>query len=388
MQHEREILPLTGLRFVAALYVFLFHFHIRWPLAGHDFVASVLSQGAVGMTIFFMLSGYILAYRYDLAEVPLRDYALNRFARIYPVYVVAGLLTLPWIGVSLGGVGARDAFFGFAQLCALVVANVLLLQAWFPQMLGYWNISASWSISTEAFFYLLFPLLLKHIRPLPIVRLSGLIAIAYVLSVLPGFVSVAFWQSGRPANYIYYSMPIFRLAEFVLGICAYFVVGHAYRLLGARLNKMAYAVIAISIVYLGLVGPRLPYWVTHNWLIVPAVFLTLLVLSRPDSIASRVMASTPMVWGGKVSYCFYSFQALIVLWLISHHDALVRALPLLADNRLVLIVAGLILIAMSALGYYFIEEPSRAAIRRCTRGSGPLGGPQPRASTLKVEEQV
>ena len=387
MQHEREILPLTGLRFVAALYVFLFHLHIRWPLAGQDFVASVLSQGAVGMTIFFMLSGYILAYRYDLAEVPLRDYALNRFARIYPVYVVAGLLTLPWIGVSLGGVSARDAFLGFAQLCALVVANALLLQAWFPQMLGYWNIGASWSISTEAFFYLLFPLLLKHIRPLPIVQLSGLIAIAYVLCVLPGFVSVAFRQPG-PAIWYYYSMPIFRLAEFVLGICAYFVVGHAYRLLGARLNKMAYAMIAISIVYLGLFGPRLPYYVTHNWLIVPAVFLTLLVLSRPDSIASRVMASTPMVWGGKVSYCFYSFQAPIVLWLVSHHDALVQALPLLADNRLVLIVAGVILIAISAVGYYFIEEPSRAAIRRRTRGSGLTGGPQPRASALKVEEQV
>src|SRR2546425_2441543 len=387
MQHEREILPLTGLRFVAALYVFLFHLHIRWPLAGQDFVASVLSQGAVGMTIFFMLSGYILAYRYDLAEVPLRDYALNRFARIYPVYVVAGLLTLPWIGVSLGGVSARDAFLGFAQLCALVVANALLLQAWFPQMLGYWNIGASWSISTEAFFYLLFPLLLKHIRPLPIVQLSGLIAIAYVLCVLPGFVSVAFRQPG-PAIWYYYSMPIFRLAEFVLGICAYFVVGHAYRLLGARLNKMAYAMIAISIVYLGLFGPRLPYYVTHNWLIVPAVFLTLLVLSRPDSIASRVMASTPMVWGGKVSYCFYSFQVPIVLWLVSHHDALVQALPLLADNRLVLIVAALILTAMSALGYYFIEEPSRAAIRRRTRGSGLRGGAQPRASTLKVEEQV
>jgi peptidoglycan/LPS O-acetylase OafA/YrhL len=100
------------------------------------------------------------------------------------------------------------------------------------------------------------------------------------------------------------------------------------------------------------------------------------------------MASTPMVWGGKVSYCFYSFQVPIVLWLVSRHDALVQALPLLADDRLVLIVAGLVLIAMSALGYYFIEEPSRAAIRRGTRGSGLPAGPQPRASTLKVEEQV
>jgi peptidoglycan/LPS O-acetylase OafA/YrhL len=368
VQHEQEILPLTGLRFVAALYVFLFHIHIRWPLAEPGFVASFISQGAIGMTIFFMLSGYILAYRYDVANVPLRDYAVNRFARIYPVYAVAALLTLPWIGVSFERANAHDALFGIAQLCAVAVANVLLLQAWFPEMFGYWNIPASWSISTEAFFYLLFPFLLKHIRPLRVVQLSALIAITYALSVLPGFVYVAM---GRPSPAIYYSVPIFRLAEFVLGICAYCVVGHANRLLGARLNKIAYAVIAISIVYLGLAGPLLPLYVTHNWLIVPAVFLTLLVLSRPDSIASRVMASKPIVWGGQLSYCFYSFQAIIILSLLSHHDALVQALPSLADNRLLLIVAGLILMAISALGYYFIEEPSRVAIRRWTRGPVP-----------------
>jgi len=61
---QKEILPLTGLRFVAAFYVFLFHIHIRWPLAGQPFLKNVLDQGAVGMSLFFVLSGFVLAYRY------------------------------------------------------------------------------------------------------------------------------------------------------------------------------------------------------------------------------------------------------------------------------------------------------------------------------------
>ena len=51
-----EVRPLTSLRFVAALYVFVFHIHIRWPVAG-GWMDGLLSSGAVGMSLFFMLSG-------------------------------------------------------------------------------------------------------------------------------------------------------------------------------------------------------------------------------------------------------------------------------------------------------------------------------------------
>jgi hypothetical protein len=57
MKDEKEIFPLTGLRFVAAFYVFLFHIHIRWPISSHSFAKNVLDQGAIGMSLFFMLSG-------------------------------------------------------------------------------------------------------------------------------------------------------------------------------------------------------------------------------------------------------------------------------------------------------------------------------------------
>src|SRR5262249_30868226 len=97
---EKEILPLTGLRFIAAFYVFLFHIHIRWPLAASPFVANLFDVGAIGMSIFFVLSGYVLAHRYRDGVTSYRDYLVNRFARIYPIYAVAALLTVPWMGVS------------------------------------------------------------------------------------------------------------------------------------------------------------------------------------------------------------------------------------------------------------------------------------------------
>ena len=100
MKYEKEILSLTGLRFVAAFYVFLFHIHIRWPIADHPFAKKVLDQGAIGMSLFFILSGFILAYRYADGRSTLKDYLINRFARIYPICAVAALVTLPWIGIN------------------------------------------------------------------------------------------------------------------------------------------------------------------------------------------------------------------------------------------------------------------------------------------------
>ena len=58
-----EVRPLTSLRFVAAFYVFVFHIHIRWPV-GMGIADNLLSAGAIGMSLFFMLSGFILAHRH------------------------------------------------------------------------------------------------------------------------------------------------------------------------------------------------------------------------------------------------------------------------------------------------------------------------------------
>lgn len=60
-----DLPALTALRFVAAFYVFLFHVQLRAPIAENTCIVAFLSQGAVGMAIFFMLSGFILTHRYS-----------------------------------------------------------------------------------------------------------------------------------------------------------------------------------------------------------------------------------------------------------------------------------------------------------------------------------
>ena len=357
---EEEILPLTSLRFVAALYVFLFHIHIRWHLTSSHFASNLLDQGAIGMSLFFMLSGFVLAHRYRQGVVSHRDYLVNRFARIYPVYAVAALVTVPWIGVSLSAGSPAGLARALGQLAVLVVANVLLIQAWFPQMFPYWNDGASWSISTEAFFYLLFPFALPRLSGQPARRVAWVALAAYVLAVLPGLSWVLF--EPKPSHGIFYSMPIYRLPEFVLGVCACLLAPHVWR--RARGDAACLLAVLGLVAYLGFAGAWLPLYVGHNWLVLPVVALVLVTLAQSRGLLTRALSWGPLVWAGKVSYCFYSFQPLILLPLIEYRERLVQVAPWLKNNRTLGILAFLALLGVSGLAHHFIEEPLRLLLRR------------------------
>ena len=358
---DSEILPLTSLRFGAALYVFLFHVHIRWPLTAGRFASNVLQEGAVGMSWFFMLSGFVLAYRYYQDGAGYGSYLVNRFARIYPIYAVAAVATLPFLGVSIAGDSPASLARGLGQIAFLLIANVLMLQAWFPQLFEYWNDGASWSLSVEVFCYLVFPFLMAGLRGRSGRLIAAALVAAYLLGVMPGLSYMLFDPKPRPG--IFYSMPIFRLPEFVLGICAYLLARRLKMKSGWRMETAALVAGLGLAVYLGVVGDGLPLFVGHNWLLLPVIAFGFAVLGTSRGPLARLLSAGPLVWAGKISYCFYSFQPLVLTPLIRYRGDLARWFPWLGDDRLLVLSAFVTLLCVSALAYQWIEEPLRRRIR-------------------------
>lgn len=363
MNNKEEILSLTGLRFIAALYVFIFHIHIRWPVTTNNFVGNIIGQGAVGMSLFFILSGFVLAYRYAGQTFTVSEYLKNRFARIYPVYVVAALLTLPWFGVDIIGSSMIDVFKSIFKTVVIVASNIFLVQAWFPQFFSYWNDGGSWSISVEAFCYLMLPFILPYLLNAPKDKLLLTIAICWLWATLPGVSATLF--DGQ-ANPVFYSMPIFRLPEFLVGVCSFLLIRRGFIY---RHGVLAQIVVILGFLfYLGVVGARMSIYVGHNWIVVPVVAFMIFSLSNNKGGISFILSSRVFVWLGKISYCFYSFQALLILLLIKYHDRLVAAIPALSNNVVLMVASFFVLVAISAVGYNFIEEPARKFIKR--KGSG------------------
>ena len=186
-----QLRPLTSIRFLFALLVVLFHgldflehsgVTKNWPKA----ILTVISHGYLGVDFFFVLSGFILAYSYRSRLSQRNDcfgFWWERFARIYPAYLFAFIIFLP--------TGIYSTWFLGQPRLALVTAafQLSLTQSWVPAAALEWNAPA-WSLSVEAFFYVLFPFLFLTIHMFSKGRLVLFLLAAYMLSQIGALVGI------------------------------------------------------------------------------------------------------------------------------------------------------------------------------------------------------
>ena len=356
LRTKPELKSLTSFRFVAAFYVFLFHVDARAPLFGEGILGNFIAEGAVGMTIFFVLSGFILSHAYDAVDFDLRQYFWNRIARIYPIYLLAAALALPWLARGVWQESnLTNPFFATVAGIILLVTGLLMLQAWLPQTFGFWNNSASWSISTEAFFYSIFPIARTVFSMLQKRQLFLFLCLLSVLSSIVPTSAIVF--SNSPNSFaLFYASPIFRLPEFLAGVITYRLVCDLH--FNKKLKYLLSAILAVAVLHVALLGEVLPEYTLHNWIVIPGVSASLALLYDASRKGSGFFENAGFVWLGKISYCFYSFQFHVLegfRWL---------APPATIGALTYTILATTTLLLVSALTYHFVEEPARIWIRR------------------------
>ena len=158
---NEQLAALTSLRFVAAFSVLVLHYRdLLGPMPAWIYRGIV--GGQYGVTFFFILSGFILTYRYaawfegGVAGADFWRFQRFRFARIYPIYVVGLLLDTPCHLVERFQAG-QLADVGQTWWASWLL-NLIGLQAWVPAtpFAMFWNTPA-WSVSAELFFYATFP---------------------------------------------------------------------------------------------------------------------------------------------------------------------------------------------------------------------------------------
>ncbi len=162
---QRFIGQLTGVRFVAAFWVMLYHYQGALATAGLlvPVLHEVLRVGRLGVDLFFALSGFILTHTYLTKLGPritwtgTRHFWWLRLARIYPVHFVmlnvAGVAAVAQQKLGSSVSGTKDWLTPLDYL-----RQVLLVHEWGPNPQRGWNYPA-WSLSMEWLAYLLFPLL-------------------------------------------------------------------------------------------------------------------------------------------------------------------------------------------------------------------------------------
>jgi peptidoglycan/LPS O-acetylase OafA/YrhL len=351
-QPPPKIHSLTSARFFAALYVVLFH--TRWGAAPGSAVYQILSAGYCSVCFFFLLSGYILGavYLSHGRPVAIRKFYVARFARIYPLYIASILADTPFAVIAR--VATYGLFGALKRVLVLLTIGTVMMQIWTPADKVI-NIP-SWSLATEAIFYLSFPLLGPLLWKL---RKGGLAAsgLALYLVSVGTYAIMRHFQSDPLPGLLTPSY----VAVFAIGILV-----ARWQTLDREAGKasnanrgIAWALLILSGVAFAGVLWASP-WLTRNGfhlgiLLVPVFTALVWLLSASQILPVRLLHAKWLVVLGEASFGLYLIQVPVVhLFARMHLTGSVKDYPLYLGTC----------VGLSVLSFYFFETPARQWILR------------------------
>ena len=307
MDSHARLDALTGLRFAAALGVAVAHLpYLHADPAVPRWLGRVMAEGGAGVPFFFVLSGFVLTYAYHaglagLARPAVAGYYVARVARIWPVHLLTlGMAMALPVGPQPGGVGPA-------------ITNALLVHNWVPVPAYYQSYnSVSWTLSIEAFFYLLMPLLLWVMvrwRSASPTRLT--LAAVGVWLVQLGWVTLHKHGTGPLTVYAVVVCPAARVGEFAVGMLLALAFLRSPRPAVAPTGREAWrwtllelAAVAAVLGLMAMSHKAHPVYRASVYY-VPALAAAVAVFARQRGWVSRALAARGPVLLGDVSFALF-----------------------------------------------------------------------------------
>jgi peptidoglycan/LPS O-acetylase OafA/YrhL len=358
----KQIDSLTGVRGVAALWVALLHgggYVQIEPVLGSA-IKNLVSAGWLGVDLFFVLSGFVMSYVHQV-DFPSWDagrawhFLKLRLSRIYPAHAVATLVLVPivlsatWLSLYQFTPETRAEYTWEKLLYSLT-----LLNGWgLPGSVG-WNVP-SWSVGSEWFAYLLFPVLALGLNRVTSPLAHGALILAVFAGMIGVSIAVRDGQTYMPGE----SLTLLRVSSgFLIGCSVY----NIHRCLRAGPTFDALALVAV-VAIVGLGAAELPHF--YDFLMIAAFAALILGLSLARGPAAALFSGGPAVYLGRISYSIYLIH-LTVLMIVN--QVLQRVLPAdLGAGAHLAIFAAVFFAGFLVAGhllYTRVEEPARMYLRR------------------------
>jgi peptidoglycan/LPS O-acetylase OafA/YrhL len=389
-QRIEQYPSLTGLRLVAAIAVVISHTTVLMVKLPNGEPVFTTNFAAVGMSLFFVLSGFVICTNYrESVSTPtgLWNFFVARFARLYPLYIVFlcsdFLMKFGFHQLRTERLEALPFYFTLTQswFYLPIDGNSLIFQfGLVPQV--------TWSISTEWFFYLCFPLIcvffsaLRTPRQIICTIVTLCIASYAVVTTINYYAdlmqNIAIGRYGKVAEttpdefyrWIAYFSPYVRILEFMLGVLVAIFVrvlpspSIREQRIGAGLTVAA--MVGVAVLYWAFfLAPKMPSLVFQlhmNYGFAPLLALIVFCCTRYNSPIARALSHPRVVLIGETSYSIYLAHMVVI-------DSFRFEVPTITDPQIWIVVilqatiAFAAIIGLALILWSVIEVPSRRAIR-------------------------
>jgi len=301
---------LTGMRFFAALAVFLYHAtNAQFSPFGGAFGARAGwlfgKSGWAGVSFFFVLSGFVLTWSARPGDGA-RSFIRRRLVKLFPNHLVTFGLCMALFA---------SAYTTWREW----LPNILLVHAWSPDYHVSFSVNIpSWSLSCELLFYVCFPVLLRLIKKIDARHLwywaIGLVAVDFAVPVVayaavPDSPQAPGFPVGLTQNWLVYQFPPVRMIEFVVGMLMARIV-----LSDKWINVRILPALAL---FAGAytIGLNVPYlYSLASVTLIPIALLISAIAAADLRGTTSVLRGRLMMQFGDVSFAFYLMQAVVLMY--------------------------------------------------------------------------
>ena len=289
---------LNALRFIFIICIFLFHFT---DVKGG---VSYFPEGYCGVTFFFILSGFLLAYskgdKVRLGKLKTTKFVFDRLRKIYPLYFITVVYFI---------VKSTIAHYPCWKMAAV---HLLLLQSWIPDESVYycWNYP-TWFLSSLMLCYVLF---------VPIIRFANrnkTVTSCIFVALLIVYFSFIHFVPDSQQEYFYYIFPPFRLIDFCIGI----LLSEFYKRNKMLLSKSSFIqnsfleffsiLLLIGVIMLASDVPLILRRESLYWLPM-SVLIIVMAFTEGNSILSTLFNNKMMQMLGASTMVFFLFHGIYI----------------------------------------------------------------------------
>ncbi len=397
-----SLAPLTSIRFLAALHIFIFHVdagrqfspnldlpeHVRrltnYPV--FDQIPAALLQcvrhGYCSTSLFFTLSGFILAYLYidRLGKMTIvwPKFLWARLSRVYPLHILLVVCLFP---IAMNFRPPNPTFLQIPirsdyWLPIGALLSMTLTQAWIPEFALSFNLP-TWSLSAIVFFYVTFPWIVRAINALSDKARWIVLGLLPVVGLLPSLVYYLLVVDEQPLSF---------WSEFVMRTPLFWFPHFAMGMLLARVFKISRydiewrkaasselvswgdlaAVVLLAVFcapddilkkYLtfNLVSPN---FIIRHGLLSPLYLFLIYDLAIGRGLLAKLLSFRPLALLGEASFSIFMLQFPVLIMAYG----LAYVWP--GDSGSFLILMTVILIAASVASVRWFEKPVSNWLRR------------------------